>query len=96
MVARVVVVTNPIRAANRYTGRPRKLFRGVTRTLIRKTLAKLQAILAGDLRQANRGLVVGFTPARVAGSPDSLAYTAFQDTVQRLTGCMAMMEGEDV
>jgi hypothetical protein len=76
-------------------GRPRKLFRGVIRTLIRKTLAKMNAIRNNDMRAIARGALLQYNPATVSMSSVAADRNAFDRVISRLQKCLLLLEGDE-
>ena len=94
MATSLVITAGPVKAALISRGKPRKIFRGVQRMMIRKTLAKLNALFNQDMRNWNRSLVVGYDPALVMGMENSVDGRAFQRVMARLQACLDMKEGD--
>jgi len=94
MATSLIVTAGPVRSATLNRGKPRKVFRGVQRTLIRKTLAKLNALFNADMRNWNRSLILGYDPALVMGMENSKDGRAFATVMARLQACLNMKEGD--
>lgn len=95
MTTTLLVTASPVRAASARRGAPRKLFRGVTRTIIRKTLAKVVAIQNGDKREQVRAGTLGYTPHYVTGADRSATENAFARVAERLQQCLDAKEGDE-
>ncbi len=95
MAVNIVMGAGPPAKSSRARTKPRKLFRGVTRTLMRKTLAKLQSILNRDFRENTRAAILGYEPALVADVARSATRNAFDKVVDRLTEALAAKEGDE-
>lgn len=94
MASIVNVTVSPVTAASARTGRPTRLFRGRTRTEMRKTIAKLQALFNADSRAQRRATALGYQPALVCGLPNSSINNAFVKTLNRLVSAMGMKTGD--
>lgn len=95
MATQIVVTAGPVQSAKVRRTKPRKLFRGVKRTLIRKTLAKMQSITNSDTRDYNRGLIVGFDPALVIADDNSVNGRSWTRIMDRLRACLDALEGDE-
>lgn len=90
----LVVTAGPVRSGSANKGKPRKMFRGVTRTLLRKSLAKMNALVNSDQRAWNRSLEVGYDVALITGMENSADGRAFARVIQRLKDCLTLKEGD--
>lgn len=95
MGSTLLVSIGPVQSATVRGTKPRKLFRGVQRTLIRKTLAKLTSIANADKRAYARGLLLNFDAATVMGADNSADGKAFNRAMQRLRDCLDAKEGDE-
>lgn len=91
----LIVTAGAVRTASQNRNKPRKVFRGVIRTLIRKTKAKLQAISNSDGRAYQRGLLLGYDAALVMGLDNSVNGRAFARVMNRLQECLDAKEGDE-
>lgn len=94
MATSLVITAGPVKPGTLSRGKPRKIFRGVQRTLIRKSLAKMNALFNNDMRNWNRSLLIGYEPALVMGMDNSADMRAFQRVMARLQACLDMKEGD--
>lgn len=90
----IAVATAPVETATVSRTSPRKLFRGITRTLIRKTLAKLISLQNSDGRESIRSANLGYSPALVASTSRSSVNNAFKTTIARLQAALLAQEGD--
>ena len=90
----LVVTAGPVQSASVRRTSPRRLFRGVKRTLIRKTLAKMTALTNSDNRDYNRGIMLEFDPALVIGDDNSVNGRAWTRVINRLKECLEAKEGD--
>jgi len=95
MATTMVITAGPVQSAVVRRTKPRKLFRGVKRTLIRKTLAKMQSLTNSDTRDYNRGLMLGFDPALVVGDDNSVIGRSWTRIMERLRACLDAVEGDE-
>lgn len=95
MASVLTVGTSPVATASARRGAPRKMFRGVRRTLIRKALAKLTSIVNSDFRENTRAAVLQYDAALIAGVTRSADRNAFDRVVQRLSDALKAKEGDD-
>jgi hypothetical protein len=91
----LIVTAGPVNAASIRGTKPQKLYRGVQRTLIRKTLAKLNSILNLDTRHYNRGLMIDVTFPSVMGADNSANGRAFVRVMARLRECLDAKVGDE-
>lgn len=94
MATSLIVTAGPVRSAALHRGKPRKVFRGVQRTQIRKAKAMMQSLFNADMRNWNRSLILGFDPALVMGMENSYDGKAFARVMNRLQACLDMKEGD--
>lgn len=94
MATSIVVSTSPVGTGRVSPSKPRKLFRNVKRTLIRKCLAKVNALLASDTRDYNRLLSLGIDAAQVTGYGNDKDVQAFVRVQARLAAALNLKEGD--
>lgn len=94
MASSVVVTTGPVSGGGVRRGAPRKMFRGQTRTMIRKTLAHLNAISNRDFRENVRGASLNYNPAFVMDAGGTTDRRAFDRAIARLALCLTLLEGQ--
>lgn len=95
MAVNIVVGTSPASRGRANRGKPRKLYRGETRTIIRKALAKLQSLVNRDFRENVRSASLGYDPTFVCGPMRSADRNAVDRTMQRLRDCLDAVEGDE-
>lgn len=94
MPTSLLILSGPKAVSSARRLRPRKMFRGIKRTLIRKTLAKIKALLASDTREYNRGAALFYTPACVTGYGNDAITDAFLKVKARLEESLVAKEDE--
>lgn len=95
MATGLVVSFNARQAAGAQRTGKQRLYRGATRTQIRKLLARLRALRARDDRELARSVQVGFTPTLITRGPTNRVQTAFDVVIQRLADAMNAKEGDE-
>lgn len=91
----MIVSIGPVAANTLRNRKPRRLYRGVLRTMIRKVLARLKSIQNTDIRMYNRGLELGQPSLSVMGEDNSVVGRAFAKVIARLQECLDAVEGDE-
>lgn len=91
----IVVSTSTASNSSRRRTKPRLLFRGEIRTILRKTLAKLRALRNRDHRENIRAALLDYRPALVDEGSTSDTAAAFDAVAARIEACMAAHEGDE-